>query len=285
LSLEERTVRISVILSTYNQPQWLEKAVWGYAVQSHRDFELLVADDGSTDDTRQAIERVKHETGMKIKHVWHEDHGFRKCGILNRAIVESSGDYLVFSDGDCIPRWDFLATHARHACARGFLSGGYFKLPLELSQKIKSEDIVHRRATGACWLRSHGLRWSPKLLKLSAGPRLSKLLDLVTTTKATWNGHNSSGWKADILRVNGFDERMEWGAEDRELGERLMNCGIRGRRIRYRAVCVHLDHARKYVRQEAIERNREIRRETRESQTTWTNFGIVKQQQQLTHAA
>ena len=278
-------MRISVILSTYNQPRWLEKSIWGYAVQSHRDFELLVADDGSTDDTRRVIDRLKHETGLRIKHVWHEDRGFRKCTILNAAIVEASGDYLVFSDGDCIPRWDFLATHARHARPGSFLSGGYFKLPLELSQKIASGDIVHRRVTSAAWLRAHGLRWSPKTLKVSAGPRLSKWLDLVTTTKATWNGHNSSGWKADIARVNGFDERMEWGGEDREMGERLMNLGIRGTRIRYQAICVHLDHARGYVRQEALERNLEIRRQTRTTRATWTAHGIVKKERTAAKAA
>ena len=277
-------MRLSVIISTYNQPQWLEKVIWGYIAQTHQDFELIIADDGSREDTRQMIERLLRATDLTIRHVWHEDIGFRKCTILNRAIERAESDYLVFSDGDCIPRCDFLAVHDRNAKPGHFLSGGYFKLPMSISQKISIDDILHRRATNPVWLRAQGMprRW--KMTKLSAGPMLGRWLDFVTTTKASWNGHNSSGWKADILRVNGFDERMEWGAEDRELGERLMNCGIRGRRIRYRAVCVHLDHARKYVRQEAIERNREIRRETRESHATWTNFGIVKQQQ-LAHAA
>ncbi len=277
-------MRLSVIISTYNQPQWLEKVIWGYIAQTHQDFELVIADDGSREDTRQMIERLQRATDLTIRHVWHEDIGFRKCTILNRAIERAESDYLVFSDGDCIPRCDFLAVHARNAKPGHFLSGGYFKLPMSISQKISIDDILHRRATNPAWLRAQGMprRW--KMTKLSAGPILGRWLDFVTTTKASWNGHNSSGWKADILRVNGFDERMEWGAEDRELGERLMNCGIRGKRIRYRAVCVHLDHARKYVRQEAIERNREIRRETRESHATWTNFGIVKKQQ-LAHAA
>src|SRR5262245_38605268 len=269
-------MRLSVILSTYNQPKWLEKAIWGYATQSHRDFELLIADDGSKDETREVVQRLHRETGLAIKHVWQHDQGFRKCTILNRAIVESAADYLVFSDGDCIPRSDFLATHATQARRGHFLSGGYVKLPLSLSHAITSQDILLRRATDAVWLREHGLSWNRKLLKLSAGPVLGSLLDIVTTTKATWNGHNASGWKVDILRVNGFDERMEWGAEDREMGERLMNMGIRGTCIRYRAVCVHLDHARGYVRQEALARNQEIRRETRRNRAIWTAYGIVK---------
>jgi glycosyltransferase involved in cell wall biosynthesis len=279
-------MRLSAIVSTYNQPQWLVKVIWGYIAQTYQDFELIIADDGSRDDTRRLIERLQQETDLPIHHVWHEDVGFRKCTILNRAIQRASSDYLVLSDGDCIPRCDFLAVHAQNAAKGCILSGGYFKLPMDISRKISVDDILHRRATDPGWLRAHGMprRW--KMTKLSAGPRLGRLLDFVTTTKASWNGHNSSGWKTDIMRVNGFDERMEWGAEDREMGERLMNCGVRGKRIRYRAVCVHLDHARKYVRQEAIERNRQIRRETRENHATWTAFGIVKQPHpQLARAA
>jgi glycosyltransferase involved in cell wall biosynthesis len=279
-------MRLSVILSTYNQPQWLEKSLWGYIAQTHQDFEIVIADDGSRDETRQLIERMRKETDLVIQHVWHEDDGFRKCAILNRAIVAATADYLVFSDGDCIPRRDFLTVHARHAEVGRFLSGGYFKLPLKLSQRISRDDILHRRATDASWLTSNGLprRW--KLSKLSARPFMARVLDFATTTKATWNGHNSSGWKADILRVNGFDERMGWGAEDREMGERLMNAGIRGKRIRYRAVCVHLDHPRGYVHEDVLAFNRAIRWETRKNHATWTSYGIVRQQQlQFSRAA
>jgi glycosyltransferase involved in cell wall biosynthesis len=279
-------MRVSVILSTYNQPEWLEKVIWGYAAQSHRNFELVIADDGSKEITKQTIDRLHFPTKLNIRHVWHEDLGFRKCTILNRAILESTADYLVFSDGDCIPRWDFLATHVRHARPGYFLSGGYFKLPLDISHAISIDDIVTHRVADPRWLRAKGLPVSRKLLKLAAGPYLAPFLDLITTTGATWNGHNSSGWKADIVRVNGFDERMEWGAEDREMGERMMNTGIRGKRIRFRAVCVHLDHARGYVRAEALQLNQQIRLETRRSRAVWTAHGIVKSPNAaLRHAA
>ncbi|HJS07406.1 MAG TPA: glycosyltransferase, partial [Pirellulales bacterium] len=117
-------MRLSVILSTFNSPAWLEKALWGYAAQSHRNFEVLVADDGSSDETRQRIDVMRVRTGMTIRHIWHEDRGFRKCTILNRAIEAAAADYLVFSDGDCIPRHDFLGVHARLARLGRFLSGG-----------------------------------------------------------------------------------------------------------------------------------------------------------------
>ena len=122
---------ISVILATYNQPEWLEKVVWGYAAQLHRSFEIVVADDGSTPETAVLISRLQHDTGIKIQHVWHEDRGFRKCRILNKAILTASHDYLVFSDGDCIPRQDFLTAHVRHAAPGRFLSGGLVRLPMD----------------------------------------------------------------------------------------------------------------------------------------------------------
>jgi glycosyltransferase involved in cell wall biosynthesis len=270
-------MRLSVILSTFNSPAWLEKALWGYAAQSHRNFEILVADDGSGDETRQRIDVMRVRTGMTIRHIWHEDRGFRKCTILNRAIEAAAADYLVFSDGDCIPRQDFLGVHARLARLGAFLSGGLYRLPMLVSQRITRDDIVCGRATDSAWLRSAGVGWSPKLLKLACRSPLSRWLDWLTPTRATWNGHNSSGWKADILAVNGFDERMEWGAEDREMGERLVHLGVRPVQIRYRAACVHLDHDRGYVRQEALVRNREIWEQTKRTRATWTDFGIRKE--------
>ena len=194
-------MRLSVILSTFNSPTWLEKALWGYAAQIHRNFEILVADDGSNDETRQRIDVMRVRTGMTIRHIWHEDRGFRKCTILNRAIEAAAGDYLVFSDGDCIPRHDFLDVHARLSRLGRFLSGGLYRLPRAASERITRDDIVCGRATDPGWLRSAGVGWSPKLIKLTCRPPISRWLDRLTPTKASWNGHNSSGWKADILAV------------------------------------------------------------------------------------
>jgi glycosyltransferase involved in cell wall biosynthesis len=269
-------MRTSVIVSTYNAPEWLEKVVWGFAVQSRRDFELIIADDGSTEATALLIQDLAEQTGLEIGHVWHEDRGFRKCAILNKAIERARADYLVFSDGDCIPRWDFVETHLRFARPGVLLSGGAVRLPMALSESITVDDVVSRRATDLRWLIAHGMPLSPKLLKLAARPMFSRLLDTLTTTRATWNGGNASAWKSDVLRVNGYDERMGHGGLDRELGERLVNAGVRSKQLRYRAVCVHLDHARGYARPDALERNLAIRHETRNSKSSWTPYGIEK---------
>lgn len=265
---------ISVILSTYNSPAWLEKVLWGYAGQTHRDFELLVADDGSGPETAQLIKRVAGETGLRTQHVWHEDHGFRKCAILNRAIEAAQGDYLLFSDGDCIPRSDFLHQHFIAAQPGRFLSGGYYKLPMSLSERITIDDIRSGRAFSVSWLRSGGLKFSHRLLRLTARGRFAGFLNRITTTRPSWNGNNSSGWTDDIRRAGGFDERMRYGGEDRELGERLENAGIRGKHVRYQTVCLHLDHARGYVNDEDLARNLRIRRETARSHRVRTEHGI-----------
>jgi glycosyltransferase involved in cell wall biosynthesis len=265
---------LSVILTTYNSPEWLEKVLWGYAAQETSDFEVVIADDGSGPETGTVIDRMGDETDLTIVHVWHQDRGFRKCEILNKAILASSGDYLVFSDGDCIPRRDFLAQHRRLRRSGHFLSGGYIKLPPSISNAITPEHILAGRATDPTWLRKQGLKPTRKMLRLLGGSRLGRLLDAVTPTRPTWNGHNASAWREDLLAANGYDERMVWGGLDRELGERLENAGVRGVQVRHRAVVVHLDHPRGYVSEEGVRGNLRVREETRTTHRTRTEHGL-----------
>ncbi|HEU5292949.1 MAG TPA: glycosyltransferase family 2 protein [Cyclobacteriaceae bacterium] len=267
---------VSVIISTYNKPAWLQKVIWGYECQTHKDFELIIADDGSGEPTKELVEKFQRESNLTIKHVWHPDNGFQKSAILNKAILASSTDYLIFSDGDCIPRKDFVETHVKNAEQGYFLSGGYFMLPIETSKIISRENIVNGNAFDVDWLYAHGLKRTYKSLKLTSGGLQGKILNLLTPTKATWNGHGSSGWKKNILDVNGFNEEMQYGGQDRELGERLVNTGIRGKQIRYSAICVHLEHNRGYKTSESIQKNERIRAETRRLKKVWTEFGIIK---------
>ncbi|MGK2935799.1 MAG: glycosyltransferase family 2 protein [Gemmatimonadaceae bacterium] len=265
---------LSVIVTTYNQPEWLEKTLWGFSAQTDRGFELLVADDGSDGATRDTIARVRGQLGAPLRHVWHEHRGFRKCTILNEAIIAAEGEYLVFTDGDCIPRRDFLAVHREKARRGWFLSGGYVKVPLETSRRITRDDILADRVTDYRWLRRNGAPLSRSVARLAWGGSVARALDALTPTGATWNGHNASSWRDDLFAVNGFDERMEYGGLDRELGERLVNAGIRGRQIRHRAHVVHLDHPRGYRNAEALERNRAIRDETAHLCSRRTPAGI-----------
>lgn len=267
-------MKVSVIFSTYNSPVWLEKVLWGFQHQTYPDFEIVIADDGSGPETRELLN--KYKTDLDLIHVWHEDRGFQKSEILNKAILAATGEYLIFTDGDCIPRNDFVEVHVTSARRGNFISGGYFMLPMETSKTISEADIATGRCFDYKWLRQNGLPATYKSLKLTRSSGLAGFMNRITPTKPTWNGHNSSGWKADLVSVNGFNEEMQYGGQDRELGERLVNKGITGLQLRYTAICIHLDHKRGYKNEASIAKNRAIRKRTRDQKLTWTESGIVK---------
>jgi glycosyltransferase involved in cell wall biosynthesis len=276
-NFSKNSYAISVIVSTYNSEAWLEKVLWGYETQTFRDFEVVIADDGSKQPTFDLIKNIQKEVNYPIKHIWQYDEGFQKSRILNKAIVACQSDYILMSDGDCIPRKDFLETHIKNKEVGYFLSGGYFMLPMDISKTINKEDIFSQNCFNVKWLKSKGLNTSFKNNKLKAKGLFEGLLNLFTPTKATWNGHNASGWKKDIIAVNGFDERMQYGGQDRELGERLFNLGIKSKQIRYSAICIHLDHKRGYKTPETIAKNKAIRKKTVEEKIKRTPYGIVKE--------
>lgn len=269
-------MEISVIISTYNAKEWLEKVLWGYNVQTYTNFEMVIADDGSREDTRELIERFKEVSNYPITHVWHEDRGFQKSAILNKAILACKTPYIIMSDGDCIPKKDFVEVHHREREQGRFLSGGYFKLPLTISRAITEEDVVEQNCFHINWLLERGLKKSFKNNKLTATGWKEKFLNAVTPTRPTWNGHNASGWTKDILEVRGLDERMQYGGQDRELGERLVNLGIKGKQIRYSAIVIHLDHPRGYANKESWAKNYAIRKETRSKKIKQTSYGIKR---------
>lgn len=268
------TPALSVIISTYQQPGWLAKVLLGYQHQRFTDFEVVIADDGSDERTKQLIDQLRDQLPYTIKHLWHEDDGFRKTIILNKAIRASVANYLLFTDGDCIPRADFLEKHLLLRQPGYFLSGGYYKLPADISTAITPADIATQACFQLDWLLAKGLKKSIKNHKLTANGAKERWLNLITPTSATWNGMNSSGWRKDILAVNGFDERMQYGGEDREMGERMINAGIRSKQIRYSAICLHLHHERGYVKPEMLQKNAAIRAATKKNRAVWTDYGL-----------
>jgi len=228
----------SVIFTTYNSPAWLEKVLWGFFEQTVRDFEIIIADDGSRDDTRELIDSLRKESPVPIQHILQEDDGFQKCRIMNKAILAAKGDYLIFTDGDCIPRADFVEQHLNHREPKAYLSGGYFKLPMDISETITREDVVNQHPFDAKWLVSQGMKKTHKFMKLTAQGRWASFLNFVSPTRPTWNGHNASCYKEFALAVNGFEEKMQYGGQDCEFGDRLVNLGLKPKRIRY-SQCVY----------------------------------------------
>jgi glycosyltransferase involved in cell wall biosynthesis len=267
---------VSVIVSTYNQPAWLEKVLWGYTKQTFRNFELIIADDGSQEETRDLISRFAKESDFPIRHLWHEDQGYRRSIILNAAILASRGEYLIFSDGDCIPRDDFVETHILLKEAGAFLSGGSVYLSMEVSRAIQPEDVTSGRFADPAWLKSKGQPLGRHRLRLVPQGFQAEVLDRLTTTRPTWNLNNASTWRDPLFAVNGMEMEMQYGGADRALGSRLENLGLIGKRARFRAVLLHLDHARPYKTKESIRHNKEIRRRIETGRETRARDGLME---------
>jgi glycosyltransferase involved in cell wall biosynthesis len=267
---------ISAIVSTYNRPDLLERVLWGWAGQTRRDFELVIADDGSGPETEALIERMRGETGLEIVHVWHEDQGFRKTDILNRAILVAKGDLHLFSDGDCIPRADLVATHYELARPGRYLAGGYIKLPADVSARLTVDDVRAGRHADLRWLREQGFRPGRRALRLTRSRMCARLYDLLTPTSSDFQGNNTSVWRADLIAANGFEGLMGYGGLDQALGYRLVNMGVAGLQARHRAITMHLYHDRPYRSAEVRRRNREIMAAIRARKLTRAQQGIAE---------
>src|SRR5690606_9276083 len=141
--------------------------------------------------SRQRIEAVAATLPVNVRHLWQPDDGFRKCEAMNMAIGAAASDYLIFTDGDCIPRADFVSTHLRLREPRRFLFGAYHKRPMQTRLAIGDHDIRSQRCFDAAWLAERGMPASYRNIKLTAGPGLRRVLDALSPARASWNGHNA----------------------------------------------------------------------------------------------
>lgn len=236
-------MRIAVIVTTYNNPAALAAVLEGYLAQTDRDFEVLVADDGSTPDTAELVQQFQARAPFPIHHVWQEDIGFRAAAIRNRALAATRADYIVFTDGDCIPPFDFVAQHRKLSEPGCFLSGNRLLLSQTFTEQLLKEKIpVHRWGFGD-WLRAYRQGNISRLQPLLRLPNISRLRKLAPKR---WQGAktcNLSAFRADLLMVNGLDESYTgWGQEDSDLVVRLIRAGIINKSARFAAPVLHLWH-------------------------------------------
>ncbi len=233
---------ISVIVTTYNREDALEAVLRSLARQIDQDFEVVVADDGSTAATGQLIEAWKAKIGHRLEHVWHEDRGFRAAEIRNRAILASRGAYCVFLDGDCIVRPNFVATHRRLAEPGWFVTGNRILLSRALTTKVLREMLSPDAWSFAAWLVE---RWRGGVNRLSAILRLP-LGPLRRLRSQAWRGARSCNlavWRSDLDRVDGFDaDYSGWGKEDSDALVRLLHAGVRRKDGAFATGVLHLWH-------------------------------------------
>ena len=225
---------VALIVNTYNQPDYLARVLRAISSQHLPPNEVILADDGSGEETQNVFRKWAAAQSFVSRHVWQEKEGFRRARILNAAIAETRSDYMVFLDGDTIPHPRFVADHAALA-RKGFYIQGHRVLVTETaSQTFGSGNFAldRRRAFLAGQLMGfkHIFRWPAPFRRVV--PNLDGV-----------RGCNLSAWRTDLAGVNGYNEDyFGWGCEDLDLAQRLMNSGIRRMDVRGRALCYHLWH-------------------------------------------
>jgi glycosyltransferase involved in cell wall biosynthesis len=235
-------VKLAVVITTYNRPDALAAVLTGYASQSERAFELLVADDGSTDETARAVQAFAKRAPFPVRHVWQEDAGFRAAAIRNKAVAATDADYVIFTDGDCVPSRGFVAAHRTLAEPGWFLSGNRVLLSEAFTRRVLTQGIALQDFDWADWMRAR-LRGEVNrvvpLIRLADGPWRKRHARAWAGVKTC----NMSVWRRDLVAVNGLDERYSgWGLEDSDLAIRLLHAGVRHKHARFAAPLFHLWH-------------------------------------------
>ena len=259
----------SLIVSTYNWPRALQLVLQSVLAQRELPRQLVIADDGSGDETRTLIAGFATrfaDRGVPLEHVWHEDRGFRKARILNRAIAAATGDYILSIDGDCVLHPDFVRSHLRFARPRSFVAGSR-TLVLEEATR----DALARGALRAGPL-APGLKNRQNALSL---PWLSRFVRTRQDPMAPTRGCNVAYWRADAIRVNGYDEAFEgWGREDSEFGARLLASGCEKRKLKFAGVCYHLHHP--YQPSDAVDAQQRAYERAVAERRTWCERGLAQ---------
>ena len=229
-------MKISVIMTTYNRPQALEKVLDGLRQQTVLPDEVIVADDGSGPGTADLISRLLKRTAFPLYHVWHADEGFRAASIRNKAIARSTGEYIISLDGDCIPERHFIEDHRRLA-QQGFFFQGRRML---VSRTLSDGFSCHRVDT--VWKKMK-LLLSGQIGNCHHIVRLPFVRSFTSTSLEGVMSCNMGFFKDDLLAVNGFNQDFKgWGREDSELAVRLFNYGLKRKSHPFMAACFHLWH-------------------------------------------
>lgn len=266
----------SVIISIYNNFKFLNLVLAGFERQINKNFEIIIADDGSKKEVIEKIQQYILKSSLIIKHVWHEDKGWRKNEILNKAVKTSETDYIIFIDGDCIPHKSFVQEHLISKAENTILAGRRSNLSKFISDKLTYENVragilekkfaiaglLFKSVIGGSHLEN-AVFFNSKHIRKKINLKDKGVL-----------GSNFSLHKSDIMEINGFDERYTKPAvgEDTDIEYRLRNAGKKVKSVKHLAIQYHLFH-NKLERDKA---NMEYLNQVIKNKTTFTPYGINK---------
>jgi glycosyltransferase involved in cell wall biosynthesis len=268
-------IKATVIAAFYNRLDYLKLVLAGFERQTEKNFELIIADDGSKDEIVNEIKKISNIHSFQIKHIWQEDKGFRKNKILNRAIQESESDYIIFIDADCIPHRGFIDGHLNFSNKNTSLTGRRVnlsqKITNQLTEKKVREGFLEKKLFS---LITDGLFGESYDVEKGFYLKSGFLLKFFNKKNRGLLGCNLSLFKEDLIKINGFDERYEAPSvgEDSDIQFRLELSGVKIKSINHAAVQYHLHH----ILQERHEKNLRLFEEVKQQKIAFTSFGISK---------
>lgn len=227
-------IKCSLLIATYNWPEALQLVLESALAQTRLPDEILIADDGSKEETRKLIDDIRHKSPVPIRHFWQEDEGFRKSKILNKSVAQSDSPYIIQVDGDCIMHPKFVEDHCKGAEKGAYLYGSRVNVVPEAMAHVFEKQL---RAFN---MFSKEIKNKTRTLHI---PLLSKLYKPHEGISKKFRGCNVSFWREHFIAINGYNEDYEgWGREDSDLVIRMGNMGVKAKRLRYAGIVYHLHH-------------------------------------------
>ena len=250
----------SIIISTFNRPDALQLCLESVLKQSALPFEVVIADDGSSDETKKVITNFAAKVQFPVKHIWHKDEGYQLSKIRNRAIVAANGNYILQTDGDLIFHTHFIKDHLQFAKKNCFVSGARTNITAK-----KTNKLLIATTCPALTYYSAGIVKRYNAVRSALLKNLNMQMQTSAQNMQYVLGCNMAFWKEDLLLVNGYNENFEgWGKEDNDIAARLINAGKKLRFLKFGAIVFHLWHkeasrtsmaANEYLFQQSLKNN------------------------------
>lgn len=244
-------MKVSVIVAVYKDIEALRLIVNALKKQTYTNFELVIAEDNNSQDMKQYIQSIE---GLSVKHTYQEDTGIRKARSLNNGILASSGNYLIFIDGDCIPYSTFIESHVSLSENGRVLTGRRVNLGETISQKIRTSSIncydIEKK-----YFQYYKSLQEDEASHLEQGIWINPkgwIYNYFFKNRQKSNiallGCNYSCFREDIIGIQGYDEGYGETAvaDDTDIQWRFEAYGLSMKSCKFAANVFHLHHSRSF---------------------------------------
>jgi len=239
-------VLATVIIPPYKDWEALDVILYGLSRQTEERFEVIVSEDGDDPKISEVCGRYGN---LCLSHLSQEDLGFRKALAVNKAVLNSRSEYLIFLDGDCVPHSSLVEKHLQHA-EKGFvLTGRRMHLGPKFSRQLRREHSLVKKLESAAYRITRVISLHKDGVRNFECGSPSNLLDRLSRNHyLNLIGCNFSCWRQDMLAINGYNEDLPGlGGEDDDLQWRFEGNGLRMKNVKFQAIVYHLHHHQRRI--------------------------------------